>query len=149
VHLVQMGESSKRTQELKDQVSSLGLETYITLLGFRKDASNYLSQFDVYLMTSEREGGPTTVLEALYKRTPVVSTDVGVVSEAITDGGSGYIAKVSDSEALAEKVEILLKDEEKRKSFAALAYDSFLKTFTTEKLGENTFNIYKEVMHEN
>ena len=149
VHLVQMGESSKRTQELKDQISSFGLASYITFIGFRKDASAYLPQFDVYLMTSEREGGPTTVLEALYKRTSVVSTDVGVVSEAITDGQSGYIAKVGDPETLAEKVEILLNDPEKRKSFATLAYDSFLKTFTTKKLGENTFNIYKEVMHEN
>ncbi len=149
VHLVQMGDFSKRTQELKAMVSTFGLENHITFVGFRKNASAYLPQFDVYLMTSEREGGPTTVLEALYKKVPVVSTNVGVVQEAIEEGKSGFIASVGDAEALADKVEVLLSDDLMRTSFAEAGYKRFIEAFTTEKLGESTYQVYKEVVYGN
>ncbi len=146
VRLVQVGEFSKRTQELKDMVSEMKLEEYIDFVGFRKNASSFLPQFDIYLMTSEREGGPTTVLEALYKKVPVVSTHVGVVSEAIKDGENGFVTAVGDYESLAHKLEILLKDDTLRNSFSKLSYEKFINLYTAEKLGENTFKVYKEVL---
>ncbi|SHJ53010.1 glycosyltransferase [Aquimarina spongiae] len=147
IHLVQMGEFSKRTQELKDMVLALGLEKYITFVGFRKKASSFLPQFDIYLMTSEREGGPTTVLEAFYKKVAVVSTRVGVVGEAITDGENGFVTSIGDYASLADKIEVLIKDHELKSTFAERSFQNFLNLYTTEKLGAETFKVYREVLN--
>ncbi|WP_282080176.1 glycosyltransferase family 4 protein [Aquimarina algiphila] len=149
IHLVQMGEYSKLTPELKSLVSELNLEKFISFIGFRKKASSFLPQFDMYLMTSEREGGPTTVLEALYKKVPVVSTKVGVVGEAIADGENGFVTTIGDYESLANKLNILLEDKWLQNSFSELSYQKFIDNYTAKKLGENTFKIYQEVVKQN
>ncbi len=146
IHVIQMGEFSKRTQEFKDMVSDYKLEKHISFVGFRKNASSFLPQFDMYLMTSEREGGPTTVLEALYKKVPVVSTEVGIVGEAIKDGENGFVTSVGDHESLANKLEILLNNESLGESFSELSFQKFMNSYTAKKLGENTYKVYKEVL---
>jgi len=146
IHLLQVGSFTRGTSEIKELVKTCGLEDYITFTNFVENASSLLTQFDVFLMTSVREGGPTTVLEALYKKVPVVSTRVGVVSEAITDGVSGFISEIGDYNDLANKIEILLNNDFLKKSFIEISYQNFLNNFTSEKLGNNTFKIYLEVL---
>lgn len=146
IHLLQVGTFTGATPELKEMVAEYQLEEYITFTDFKENASSLLPQFDVFVMTSVREGGPTSVLEALYKKVPVVSTRVGVVSEAIEDGKNGFIAEVGDYNELANKIEILLNDEALKESFKEISYQKFLDNFTTEKLGVNTFKVYQEVL---
>jgi glycosyltransferase involved in cell wall biosynthesis len=149
IHFIQIGEFTRATPELKSLVTSYDLENYITFTNFKEKASSFLPQFDVFLMTSIREGGPTSVLEAFYKKVPVVSTNVGVVEEAIEDDVNGFIANIEDYNMLADKVEILLENKSLRNSFREISYQKFLKSFTTQKLGENTFKVYKEVLANN
>ncbi|ABV33738.1 glycosyltransferase [Pseudothermotoga lettingae] len=54
---------------------------HVYLLPFRKDAIELMADFDVFLLTSDAEGMPLVVLEALSQGIPVVSTDVGCVGE--------------------------------------------------------------------
>tara|TARA_B100000809_G_scaffold226875_1_gene238825 strand:+ start:17698 stop:18807 length:1110 start_codon:yes stop_codon:yes gene_type:complete len=149
IHLLQVGAFTRATPELKEMVAAYKLEDFITFTGFKENASSLLSQFDVFLMTSIREGGPTSVLEALYKKVPVVSTRVGVVSEAITDGVNGFISEIEDYKTLANKIEILLNDTSLQDSFKEISYQRFLNNFTSEKLGKNTYKVYQEVLAEN
>ena len=55
----------------------------VFFLPFRKDAVKLMADFDVFLLTSDAEGMPLVVLEALSQGIPVVSTDVGCVGEVI------------------------------------------------------------------
>jgi len=64
----------------------------IYFLPFRKDAVQLMADFDVFLLTSDAEGMPLVVLEALSHGVPVVSTDVGCVGETI---GNEKIASTS------------------------------------------------------
>ncbi len=52
----------------------------VFFLGFREDASKLMTDFDVFLLTSDYEGMPLVILEALNNNVPVVSTDVGCTS---------------------------------------------------------------------
>ncbi len=146
IHLIQVGSFTRGTPEIKELVATYNLEDYITFTGFVENASSLITQFDVFLMTSIREGGPTSVLEALYKKVPVVSTRVGVVNEAITDGVSGFISEIGDYNNLADKIELLLNDESLKNSFKEISYQKFLNNFTSEKLGKNTYKVYNEVL---
>ena len=80
---------------------------------------NHLKSFyhalDIYLITSREEGGPMGLLESAACGTPIVSTNVGMVKDVITDRLTGFISEIIEAEELSKKVEycINLKSFEK------------------------------------
>src|SRR5262249_58550107 len=74
----------------------------------RDDVGLYLNAADVVLMTSEREGAPLTIKEALAVETPVVSVAVGDVPEVLTDL-PGCAVVDAEPEALAAAVSAALE----------------------------------------
>ena len=144
-HLTQIGEFTKRTPDYQKLVKELEVESYITFMGFTEKASRFLPQFDVFVMSSEREGGPSSVIESLFYKTPVVSTKVGIVDEIIENGKNGFSAQVGDYKGLADSILKLMEDPELRRLFAERSYDLFLKNFTAERLGKDTFEVYKSL----
>lgn len=148
IHLVQIGEFTKRTEAIKQEIAKYKLEPYITLMGFVEKASAFLPQFDLFFMTSEREGGPSSIVESFFHKTAVVSTRVGVVDEIIEDGKNGFSAEVGDYKSLAEKINSFKKNPEYQKNFPERSHEIFLKKFTAEQLGKNTFNLYRELLGE-
>jgi len=149
IKLFQIGEHSSLTPELEKLIEDYKLGNYIILTGFLPKASAYLRQFDVFLMTSEREGGPSSVVESFYNKTPVVSTRVGVVDEVIEDGVNGFSTEIKNPSALAEKLMILKKEPNLRKQFSEKSYQMFLNKFTAENLGASTFKVYENMLQGN
>lgn len=147
-HVVQIGEKSKMTPQLKQQIEEKNLGSYITLLGFVENASHFLPQFDVFVMTSEREGGPSSIMEAFDFKTPVIATAVGVVPEVLKDGYNGFVVQVGDSEGIAEKIIRVKKNPLLREKFSERAYNIFIEKFTTEKLGQATLKVYREILND-
>lgn len=144
-HLVQMGEYSSRTEELKNMVRELNLEKYVTFLGFTPNASILQKQMDVFVMTSEREGGPSSVVEAFYNRTAVISTKVGIIDEVIVDGVTGFKVEVGDYQALATKIIELANNPELKEQFRERSLKLYHDRFTSEMLGKNTLEVYKNI----
>jgi glycosyltransferase involved in cell wall biosynthesis len=68
--------------------------------------------FDIFWLTSEAksEGVPTVVEEAMAMALPVVTTNVGAVTEVVDDGVTGYVVKPGDFIALARATSTLLAD---------------------------------------
>ncbi len=147
VHFIQIGDFSHRTEQYKMLVKEYQLEEYITFTGFLHDASCYLPQCKLFLLTSEREGGPTSVIEAFSFKTPVVSTQVGVVNEMIENGINGFICPIKDYKELAKKCKILILDDELQKDFAVRSYRKYESFFTSKKLASDTLTIYNNLIH--
>ena len=82
----------------------------IKFLGMVGDIPALLKSSDIFVCTSISESGPMAVWEAMAMCKPVVTSDVGAVSEHIEDGKSGFIVPIENSDALSEKVELLLND---------------------------------------
>lgn len=146
IHLVQIGSfNDKITPEIKNKMNQYNLNDYITLVGFVDDASSFISQFDIYVMSSEREGLPLTIYEAFYKKIPVVSTKAGGIPEVIKDGENGFLAEVKDYKTLAEKIETLSFDEELKTKFSQKSYDLFMEKYTSKHCAEKTLQLYKDI----
>ncbi len=145
-HLLQIGEFSWMTDSLKTLCAELKLEDYITFTDFKKDANSFLSQFDLYVMSSEREGLPLTVYEAFYKRVPVVSTKAGGTPEVIVEGKNGFLAEVGDFKTLAEKIKLLLESPELQSEFRDKSFDLVTEKYSTAQTAKNTLAVYKSVM---
>ncbi len=72
---------------LKEQainyVKKLNLEDKVKFIGFRENGIDYMNDFDLLLLTSNWEGVPITILEAIELNIPILSTDVGGIKEII------------------------------------------------------------------
>ena len=98
--------------ELRRHVARLGLDGRVTITGERADAIDITAAADVFALSSDWEGLPMAVLEALALGTPVVSTDVGGIAYAVRDGATGLLVPPRDAESLAAAIERVLADGE-------------------------------------
>jgi glycosyltransferase involved in cell wall biosynthesis len=73
---------------------------HVVLLGTRSDVPRLLNGADTLLLTSISEGIPLTVIEAMATGVPIVSTNVGSLSDVVTHGSNGFLSGVGDDEAL-------------------------------------------------
>ena len=115
---VQIGEFSKNTDKLKQYAIDKKVFKQIVFMDKIKNASSLNTQFDAFLLTSQREGGPTSLLEAMLLGVPVISTKVGVVPDIIIDGENGFSAEIKDYKSLAEKTVQLLDNKVLQKQFS-------------------------------
>jgi len=76
----------------------------VVFAGFRDDIDAVLSASDLFLLASEAESLPLSVLEAMAAGLPVVSTNVGGLSEAVEDGVTGRLVPPGDAAALADAI---------------------------------------------
>ena len=143
----QVGKHSKLTDDYLKKIEEKNLQNYVIFTNTIDNASALNVQFDVFLMSSQREGGPTSVLEAMLIGVPVVSTKVGIVPAAITDEVNGFISPVKDFENLASKINILLNNKELRKSFIEKSRVIINEGFTASVIAAKTFEAYKKVLN--
>jgi glycosyltransferase involved in cell wall biosynthesis len=80
------------------------------LLGHRPDAESIYPVFDVLALSSLYEGLPYVLLEAMAYGVPVVATDVLGSQDVVDDGVTGFLARVSDPEHIADRILVLLND---------------------------------------
>jgi glycosyltransferase involved in cell wall biosynthesis len=101
----------------------------VQILNAGTRVSELIHCFDIFCMTSVTEGVPVALFEAMASSLPVVSFDVGSVSEIIADGKTGFLIPNRDEEILLDKLGVLVSDRELRdrcsKQSTALLMESF------------------------
>jgi glycosyltransferase involved in cell wall biosynthesis len=94
----------------------------IAHLGFQPDAEVYLKRSRVFVQcSSEAEGRPNVVIEAMANSVPVVAYNSGAVSELFENGISGFLHQRGSVEKMCESVYQLLVDDKKFESFSIAA----------------------------
>lgn len=104
-----VGEGTARDQ-LAARATSLGIADRLHLTGHREDARDLHQAFDVFVQSSDSEGVPNAVLEAMALETPVVATDVGGTREVIANEVDGLLTPRRDPDALATAISRTLAD---------------------------------------
>ena len=92
-------------------VAELGLQSRVRVLGVRRDIPQLLAASDVFVLSSDREGLPIAVLEAMAAGLPVVATAVGDLPDLITDGATGRLVMPRDVSALAAALQDVLTND--------------------------------------
>jgi N-acetyl-alpha-D-glucosaminyl L-malate synthase BshA len=116
--LVGDGPERSRVEALARQ---LGLSQAVVFVGKMLSFVELLRASDVFLMPSESESFGLAALEALSCGVPVVASDVGGIPEVVTDGEVGYLARVGDVPAMADRVLRILADGELRERLSRAA----------------------------
>ena len=99
--LILVGDGPTR-EEMQRMASALGLDGNTRFLGERNDVESILWEFDVFVLPSEAEAFPVSVLEAMSCGCPVVAFDIPGVRESVTPGRTGLLARDGDEDSLAE-----------------------------------------------
>jgi glycosyltransferase involved in cell wall biosynthesis len=107
--LLIIGEGPEK-EKLSSLVFKLGLEKEVIFKGYQKNPFTFLNKADVFALSSDREGLPTVLIEALYFNVPIVSTDCkSGPREILKDGKYGTLVPVNDIDKMATALEKKLK----------------------------------------
>ena len=109
LRLMIVGEGTLRA-DLLLRAERLGIGRRCVLLGHRSDMVDLYQAFDLFVQSSDHEGSPTVVVEAMAMETPVVATAVGGTKELIEHGVHGLLVPRRDPEAMEAAIEATLDD---------------------------------------
>ena len=101
--------------ELEGLVSQYGLNDCVKMLGYRKDVDEGIARMDIVALTSDSEGCPNVLLEAMRASLPILSTRSSSLEYIIEEGRNGYLVPCGNAIALADKAAVLLADPLKRR----------------------------------
>lgn len=128
----------KLSSVLRKQASKLGLDACIVFIPFLQNPYPLLSACDCFVLSSDIEGQPITILEALTLNKPIIATDISGPHDMLK-GGEGMLVPVS-ADALSQAMITFIRDGKKmeRKHFDPYGYVSAAKMRFAEKVLEDT-----------
>jgi glycosyltransferase involved in cell wall biosynthesis len=145
VHLAIIGEGDMREQ-LAAYASDLDVSEDVSLVKETRKIDYFYGAIDIFCLSSDSEGMPLTLLEALASGVPVVSTDVGGIPEVIENGKTGYLVPKGSAELLAARVVELLQNPSKAAELALAGRAMVHERFRAEKMIAATEAVYEEVL---
>ena len=105
--------------KLRSKIKEYGLENKLILKGNVSNVEEYYKNSSLYVMTSRFEGLPMTLLEAKTYKLPIVSFNcLTGPSEIVKNNVNGYLINPENVEAMSNKLNILMNDENKIKEFS-------------------------------
>lgn len=112
--LVGEGKDGTTLAQLKNLTAELGIADRTHFPGYRSDLLPVYASFDLFLLSSRREGLPNSILEAMAMGLPVVTTDVAGAKELVLDSQTGFVVPQQDVHGLAHAILKILGDEQRR-----------------------------------
>lgn len=146
ITVVIAGRGSQR-EFLIDEVKKAGLLQTVKFIGPRLDIADFLGMLDIYVLPSEWEGLPMSLLEAMCCKRAIVASRVGGIPGAITDGVHGILVSPGSHEELSSQICRLIKDELLREKLGEAAKSRFEEKFTVERMVQEHQNIYLEFLN--
>jgi glycosyltransferase involved in cell wall biosynthesis len=132
--------------EVKRMAEEHGLAGRIEFLGECREIPSLLAETDVFLLITNWEAFPISILEAMRAGLPVVATDVGGIAEAIEDGRNGLLVPVRGAKETAHAIERLVRSPELRQQMGACAQERFLRQFVWNRMLDKTEAAYKTAL---
>ncbi len=123
----------------------LGLTDRVRFWGQRMDVAERLAEAQVALLITNWEGFPRSILEAMRAGLPVVSSEVGGVSESVVDGETGFVVPQGDVQAVRQRLSQLLADAALRTRMGRSGRERYEQHFTLAHTVEKTLAVYGQI----
>jgi len=137
------GDGSERGR-LEATAAELGLlPEGVSFVGHRTDVPALLASADMLVLTSDHEGCPNVLLEAMAAGLPVVTTPAGDAASLVTDGITGFVVEFNDEAGLAERMVRLGRSRELRTRLGAAGRARALRDFRPGGLSAQLFAAYR------
>lgn len=133
-------------QELESMIERLGLQRCFFLAGHLDDMDSFYRGLDIYINTSQHEGIPMTILEAMARGIPVVAPEVGGIREIVEHGVQGFLVQGRDASDFAGPCLELLDNPELRAAMSRAARERAVEVFSAKRMAEDYYRLYRELL---
>ncbi len=135
--------------EVKQEIKKLNIGSYVKVLGWidNKQRDQLLRSAIIYVLPSYNEGMPMSVLEAMSYGIPTISTNVGGIPRIIDSGINGYLINPGNTDELASKIKLLIKNKLLRNKMSENNYVKVKCKFSMELHVEKLLNVYNNLLY--
>lgn len=144
VRVLLVGDGDQRNA-LQHRTRTLGIAERVSFCGYRSDVHRLLAAADLLTLTSNQEGLPIILLEAMAMNCPIVSSDVGAIPSVLEDGQSARIFPSENVQALRQALEDALSNPASAERRAERARSIFEARFSREVMGRRYLEIYERI----
>ena len=156
IRLILIGDGPIK-QDLKKLSENLAIESNVVFYGSagNEEVLKIVSESTIFILpcvvakNGDRDGIPTSLIEAMYLKTPVISTTISGIPELIEDGVEGYLVEPGDVRQLAEKCKQVLEDESLRVKMGTSGRDKVSNTFYREECEDVLIRGWSEILGNN
>lgn len=142
VKVLLVGEGSER-HALAERARELGLAARVILCGYRSDAHRILSAADLFALSSNKEGLPIVLLEAMALGCPIVATAVGAVPDVLRKDENAWIVPADDARLFGQAIEEALTNRMLAQHRADRAKAEFFARFPRDVMGGHYLELYE------
>ena len=136
-------------EQMKAYADELGLAERVRFLGWRTDVARLMAGFDLLVSSSLWEGFAIVLLEGMAAGKPIVATDVGDNSLAVSAGEAGLIVPPNDAPSLANAILSLVDNPIRRRELGESAYYRFKQRFTADAMVQRYACLYSRLARSN
>jgi glycosyltransferase involved in cell wall biosynthesis len=128
---------------LEQHAHELGIDDRVEFVGQQNDVPALLADALLLVHTSQSEGCPNVIMEAMACGRPVVATDAGDIPSLVDDGKTGFVVAQDDADALAGRIGALINDRVLCERMSVAARLKAEKEFSLKRLLGETFAAYR------
>lgn len=136
--------NGKEKENIENEIKKYNLQNNVQMIGYCTHLQDYQHISDVLVSCSRREGLPLNIVEAMLSGTPVVATGNRGHRDLIKEGKTGFLVNYNDEKAMAEKVELFLKDQTLCKLITAEAQE-YAMNFSADAVKQELEEIYLQI----
>lgn len=134
--------------EAKQKAASCPPHVKVEFLGEQRDITSILAASNLFVLSTNWEGFPLCILEAMRAGLPVIAMDVDGVREAVLDGKTGMLVRVGDLDGLTKAIRQLIADPELRDRMGARGRSAYEERFSVGQMIFKTRRIYQDTLEE-
>ena len=143
--LVMVGDGPERSA-CTFRAETLGVQDETIFVGKQANIADYMGIADVFMLPSELESFGLAALEAEACEVPVIATRIGGIPEVVTDGETGFLSDIGDTEKMSDDVMKFLNDEEMRRTFGKSARELAVSRYGTELIIPQYIKFYEKIL---
>ncbi len=143
--LIILGTGSQK-EELDEFIRMKGMQSHILLLGRKENVAMYLQYSEFFVLSSDYEGMPNALMEAMVAGLPVITTDffTGAGSELI-DKENGMVVPVADANGMQKAIETMIGLSEKERKQMGMSSRKKVERYSVENICKEWENLIHEV----
>lgn len=127
---------------LKEAARTLQLDSVVQFAGEREDVRPYYEAADVYTTTSEREGLPLSLAEAMAYELPCIATSIGGHREILSQPGTGELVEPGRPDLMAGAIDALLSSPGTSRTIGIAARKAVVERFNIERMVEELVSTF-------
>jgi len=132
-------------ESIQQRITEHNLANDVLMTGYRADIPEFMAISNVVVLTSDSEGVPQVLTQAMAMQRPVVAAPIGAIPDLIEDGVTGLFAEAGNARSFADKIVMLLCDDKLSRKIGSAGRQHVLNNFTDDIMAEKTLAFYQRL----